>query len=257
MAKREDAGVGDLKNQVDKVRAETEAAMRQVQSAEAALAEVKQGETVTPVSSIIIHEFTHNQPFISTYPSCLHSLFFVSCSLFRMSCPAPPSLIFSSLTFFSPPSPLPTPRADAAAKQQHVQALTTSLEKVFSLREKMNSAQVCCKHRARLCVLGACMRVPSRNYIEMQRSANGGRMISTVLVCTYVHRRTWQSCNGKRKRRHLASARASLWSLRRKATTTQRLRGSLRCSKARARAECCQARTAKLTVQWKACSRGY
>jgi hypothetical protein len=82
-------------------------------------------------------------------------------------------------------------------------------------------------------------------------------MILTVLACTYAHRRTWQSCNGKRKRRHLASAQANLWSLRRKATWTQWLRGSPRCCKARASAVCCQARAAKLKVQWKACSRGY
>ena len=55
---------------------------------------------------------------------------------------------FCPLPSFSPLLPssllytLHTPRTDAAAKQQHVQALTTSLEKVVRLREKMSTAEV-------------------------------------------------------------------------------------------------------------------
>ena len=160
VAKGEDSGVSDLKNQVDKVRAETEAAMRQVQSAEAALAQVKQGETATPVScksSTSSHITSHSSLSIQAR---LHSLFFLSCSLFRMSCPAQSC----SHLLLAHPAPLPTPCADAAAKQQHVQALTTSLEKVFSLREKMNSAQVLLQARC-TSVRSGCMHACAPNFL--------------------------------------------------------------------------------------------
>jgi hypothetical protein len=63
VTKGEDAGVGDLKSQVEKVRAETEAAVRQVQSAEAALAQIRQGETVTAVPCCpSIHSHITNHP---------------------------------------------------------------------------------------------------------------------------------------------------------------------------------------------------
>ena len=70
VTKGEDAGVGDLKSQVEKVRAETEAAVRQVQSAEAALAQIRQGETVTAVPCCpSIHSHNTNHP----PPPCIQS----------------------------------------------------------------------------------------------------------------------------------------------------------------------------------------
>ena len=143
--------------------------------------------------------------------------------LFLLSQPG----ILSSLTFSSLLCTLHTPRADAAAKQQHVQALTTSLEKVVRLREKMSTAEVLLEAlcaRAYVAFVQAhacwCARVSCMQSQE-QRSADRSQMFSVVLTYTNARRHILQSCNGKRQRHQRASVRANPSTLRHRATETR------------------------------------